>query len=88
MDQLVWDLQDVSAWLEPYRHAWYALPIVMLVFIALAMVPVVLLIAATGVVFGPILGPLYAMAGCLASASVWLRDWSLDGPSPRRANWW
>ena len=32
--------------------------------------PVVLLIAATGVVFGPILGPLYAMAGCLASGSL------------------
>ena len=70
MDQLVWQLQDVSAWLEPYRDAWYALPFVMLVFIALAMVPVVLLIAATGVVFGPILGPLYAMAGCLSSGSV------------------
>ena len=70
MDQLVWQLQDVSAWLEPYRDAWYALPIVMLIFIGLAMVPVVLLIAATGVVFGPILGPLYAMAGCLSSGSV------------------
>lgn len=70
MDQLIWELQDVSAWLEPYRHAWYALPVVMLVFIALAIVPVVLLIAATGVVFGPILGPIYAMAGCLASASA------------------
>lgn len=70
MNQLVWQLQDVSAWLEPYRDAWYALPIVMLVFIGLAMVPVVLLIAATGVVFGPILGPLYAMAGCLSSGSV------------------
>ena len=71
MDQLVWDLQDVSAWLEPYHHAWYALPIVMVVFVAFAVVPVVLLIAATGLVFGPILGPLYAMAGCLASGSVW-----------------
>ena len=70
MDQLVWELQDVSAWLEPYRHAWYALPIVMSVFIALAVVPVVLLIAATGLVFGPILGPLSAMAGCLSSGSV------------------
>jgi phospholipase D1/2 len=70
MDQLAWDFQDISGWLEPYRHAWYALPIVMLVFIALAMVPVVVLIAATGVVFGPVLGPIYAMAGCLASASV------------------
>jgi len=70
MDQLVWDLQDVSSWLEPYRHAWYALPMVMLAFVVLAMVPVVVLIAATGVVFGPILGPLYAMAGCLTSGSV------------------
>ena len=43
---------------------------VMAVFVALAVVPVVLLIAATGVAFGPILGPLYAMAGCLASGSL------------------
>jgi uncharacterized membrane protein YdjX (TVP38/TMEM64 family) len=71
MDQLAWNLHDLSAWLEPYRDAWYALPVVMVVFIVLAMVPVVVLIAATGLVFGPILGPLYAMAGCLASGSVW-----------------
>lgn len=70
MDQLVWDLRDLTAWLEPYRHAWYALPLVMLVFTVLAMIPVTLLIAATGVVFGPILGPIYAMAGCLASGSI------------------
>jgi uncharacterized membrane protein YdjX (TVP38/TMEM64 family) len=49
---------------------WYALPIVMLAFIGLALVPVVLLIAATGIAFGPVLGPIYAMAGCLASGSV------------------
>ena len=64
------DPRDISTWLEPHRHAWYALPMVMLVFVALAMFPVVLLIAATGLAFGPVLGPLYAMAGCLASASV------------------
>ena len=64
------DLHDISAWLEPHRHAWYALPMVMIGFVVLAVVPVVLLIAATGLAFGPILGPLYAMAGCLASASV------------------
>ena len=64
------DLRDLSTWLEPHRHAWYALPMVMLLFVALAVVPVVLLIAATGLAFGPVLGPLYAMAGCLASASV------------------
>ena len=28
-----------------------------------------LLIAATGIAFGPVLGPIYAMAGCLASGS-------------------
>jgi uncharacterized membrane protein YdjX (TVP38/TMEM64 family) len=64
------DLHEVSAWLAPHRRAWYALPMVMFLFIALAFVPVVLLIAATGLAFGPILGPLYAMAGCLASGSV------------------
>ena len=42
----------------------------MLAFIALGPMPVVLLIAATGIAFGPVLGPLYAMAGCLASASA------------------
>jgi uncharacterized membrane protein YdjX (TVP38/TMEM64 family) len=72
MDQLAWlpDLNDVAAWLEPFRHAWYALPLVMLAFVILAVVPVVLLITATGLAFGPILGPIYAMAGCLTSASV------------------
>jgi uncharacterized membrane protein YdjX (TVP38/TMEM64 family) len=64
------ELRDMSAWLAPHRHAWYALPMVMLVFVVFAIVPVVLLIAATGLAFGPILGPLYAMAGCLSSASV------------------
>jgi phospholipase D1/2 len=64
------DLHDVSAWLEPYRHAWYALPMVMIAFIVLSLVPVLFLITATGIAFGPVLGPVYAMAGSLASASV------------------
>jgi phospholipase D1/2 len=65
-------LEELAAWLAPHRHAWYALPAVILVFVAfgVALVPVMLLIAATGIVFGPILGPLYAMAGSLASAST------------------
>jgi uncharacterized membrane protein YdjX (TVP38/TMEM64 family) len=63
------DIQDVSTWLEPHRLEWYALPMVAVVFVALAMLPVTLLIAATGIAFGPLLGPLYAMTGCLASAS-------------------
>jgi uncharacterized membrane protein YdjX (TVP38/TMEM64 family) len=66
------DLQQLSAWLAPHRHAWYALPVVVAAFVllGLVMVPVILLIAATGVAFGPWLGPPYAMAGCLASASA------------------
>jgi uncharacterized membrane protein YdjX (TVP38/TMEM64 family) len=55
-----------------HRRAWYALPVVMIAFVVLglAMVPVILLITATGIAFGPLLGPVYAMAGCLASAST------------------
>jgi phospholipase D1/2 len=67
---LALDLHSISAWLAPHRHAWYAMPMVMLAFVVLALVPVVLLIAATGIAFGPVLGPVYAMAGCLASASM------------------
>ena len=65
-------VDEFTAWLAAYRHAWYAGPGVMLAFIVLglAMVPVILLIAATGIVFGPLLGPVYAMAGCLASGSI------------------
>ena len=65
-----WDLDAISAWMAPHRHVWYALPVVVFAFVALAPVPVMLLIAATGIAFGPLLGPIYAMAGCLASGSV------------------
>ena len=65
-------VEAFAEWFAPHRRAWYALPGVALVFVALGllMVPVLLLIAATGIAFGPWLGPLYAMVGCLASASV------------------
>ena len=56
----------------PYRHAWYAPFLVIGVFVLLELLlfPVLILIAATGLVFGPVLGPLYAMAGSLASGSA------------------
>jgi phospholipase D1/2 len=63
------DPDEMSAWVEPYRNSWYALPIVMMAFIVLGLLPVLLLITVTGLAFGPLLGPIYAMAGCLASAS-------------------
>jgi uncharacterized membrane protein YdjX (TVP38/TMEM64 family) len=65
-----WELDTISSWMAPHRHAWYALPMVMAAFVALALVPVLLLIAATGIAFGPVMGPIYAMAGCLASGSM------------------
>ena len=75
----------------PHRTAWYALPAVVVAYVALGLVlvPVLALVAATGVAFGPWFGPLYAMAGCLASASTgfglgrWLgrrRVQSIGGP--------
>jgi phospholipase D1/2 len=64
------DPAEIAAWAEPHRGEWYALPMVMGAFVAFAIAPVLLLITLTGVAFGPILGPLYAMAGCLTSASI------------------
>lgn len=72
LPRTVMNLDEIAAWLSAHRYNWYALPAVMCAFVVLglAMVPVILLIAATGIAFGPLLGPAYAMAGCLASAST------------------
>jgi phospholipase D1/2 len=66
------DVMALSERVTPHRYAWYALPAVTLTFVVLGlfMVPVLALIVGTGIAFGPVLGPTYAMAGCLASASV------------------
>jgi phospholipase D1/2 len=66
------DLQRVADWVEPHRTAWYAPPVVVAAFVVLGilMVPVLLLITATGIAFGPWLGSIYALAGALTSASV------------------
>ena len=61
---------DVSAWIATHRYAWYAPPLVALAFVVFSLLPVMLLVSLTGIAFGPLLGPLYAMAGCLASAST------------------
>ena len=69
------DPQAVTTWFASIRHAWYALPLVAVAFVLLGalLVPVILLIAATGLAFGPWLGPVYALAGSIASGSVGLR---------------
>jgi uncharacterized membrane protein YdjX (TVP38/TMEM64 family) len=66
------DLERVSGWFDPYRHRWYALPLVAAIYVVLglALFPVLVLIAATGVAFGPWLGPIYALAGSLTSATA------------------
>lgn len=65
-------VRELFASLTPHRTAWYALPVVAALFVALGLilVPVLLLVAATGLVFGPVLGPIYALAGCFTSASA------------------
>jgi uncharacterized membrane protein YdjX (TVP38/TMEM64 family) len=66
------DLRRLAGWMEEYRSAWYALPLLVVAYVVLGlfMISVLLLILATGVAFGPWLGCLYALAGCLVSASV------------------
>jgi uncharacterized membrane protein YdjX (TVP38/TMEM64 family) len=56
---------------EPYRASWVAAPATIAVFVAaeLVLFPVLVLIFACGVVFGPWLGALYALAGSVASAT-------------------
>ena len=62
----------LAAFAVPYRRAWYGLLVVIVAFVLFGLVlfPVLVLIAATGIAFGPVLGPLYAMAGSLASGSA------------------
>jgi phospholipase D1/2 len=56
--------------IQPYRTSWVALPITLIVFVLLELVlfPVLVLVFACGVVFGPWLGTLYALLGSIASA--------------------
>jgi phospholipase D1/2 len=74
-----WKWTDLAEWahpdaiavhLEPLRERWYGLPVVVLVFVVaeLLLFPVVVLVFVCGVAFGPILGPIYALTGSIASA--------------------
>jgi phospholipase D1/2 len=64
------DPDRIAAYFEPLRTRWYALPLVVLVFVLaeLVLFPVLVLVFVCGVAFGPWLGPLYALIGALASA--------------------
>jgi len=56
--------------LEPYRTRWIGLPLVLGLFVVaeLFLFPVLVLIFACGLAFGPWLGPGYALAGAVAGA--------------------
>lgn len=66
------DPEAIADAIEPYRRHWLALPITVLVFVLaeLLLFPVLVLIFACGVLFGPWLGAIYALAGAVASALV------------------
>ena len=80
------EASDLSTWLAEERHAWWAPALVVLAFVAFSVVPVMLLVSLTGIAFGPVLGPLYAMTGCLASASTAFAIGRWIGP--RQVNGW
>lgn len=69
------DLLDVDALaraVEPWRTSWFALPLTIVVFVVaeLLVFPVLLLVFACGVVYGPWLGGLHALIGSLAGALI------------------
>lgn len=65
-------LESLDTLLGPFRHHWLAGPLVCAIYVAagLVFVPVLLLVLLTGILFGPWLGALYALAGSMASAAV------------------
>jgi uncharacterized membrane protein YdjX (TVP38/TMEM64 family) len=64
------DPDAVAAYFEPLRSEWYGLPVVLAVFVLaeLVLFPVLVLVVVCGIAFGPVQGPLYALAGSLVSA--------------------
>lgn len=64
------DPDRLAALVEPLRTSWYALLVVVAVFVVaeLFLFPVLVLVFVCGLAFGPVLGAVYALAGSIASA--------------------
>lgn len=63
---------DLVRWIAPYRESSLAVPVTLAVYVVsgLLLVPMSLVMVATGLSFGPALGAVLALSGCLLSASV------------------
>lgn len=63
---------DLARWIAPYRESTLAVPVTLAIYVAsgLLLVPMSLVMVATGLSFGPALGAVLALSGCLLSASV------------------
>jgi phospholipase D1/2 len=80
------DPERLAGWVEPWRQAWFAGPLVLLAYVVLGLVlvPLLLMVAVTGIVFGPWWGGGLALAGSLASGAAgfglgrWLGKPSVD----------
>lgn len=66
------DIDVVRQWFEELRGSTWAPVIVPAVyaFASLVAFPVTVLIAVTGIIFGPLLGFVYSLAGCLAGGAL------------------
>ena len=79
------EARELTVRLADDRYAWWAPAAVAVAFVVFSVVPVMLLVSLTGIAFGPVLGPVYAMTGCLASASAafaigrWIGPRQVDG---------
>lgn len=64
--------QEAADWAAGHRWQWYTPLLTIAVFVVggFLMVPVMGLVLACGVAFGPVLGAVYAMLGSLASAAA------------------
>jgi uncharacterized membrane protein YdjX (TVP38/TMEM64 family) len=72
-------LRDALQWLGDWRDSPWATPLVAAIYVgaSLAVFPLVILVAATGLIFGPWWGLLYAFVGTMLAAVVtfWIGRW-------------
>ena len=77
----LWSWTDLRDWtdadrlvdaIEPHRTRWYAAPLVLLAFVVaeLVLFPILVLVFACGLVFGPWLGSIYALTGAIGSSLI------------------